>query len=72
MAQREILQLVERATDSLPEDFRTVFITRVIEGMSVEETAELLGHSARKPSRHYFIVLGSLSANNWTSRSVPC
>jgi RNA polymerase sigma-70 factor (ECF subfamily) len=43
MAQREILQLVERATDCLPEDFRTVFITRVIEGMSVEETAELLG-----------------------------
>jgi RNA polymerase sigma-70 factor (ECF subfamily) len=43
MAQREILQLVERATDNLPEIFRTVFVTRVIEGMSVEETAELLG-----------------------------
>jgi RNA polymerase sigma-70 factor, ECF subfamily len=43
MAQREILQLVERATDNLPEVFRTVFITRVIEGMSVKETAELLG-----------------------------
>ena len=42
MAQREILQLVERATDNLPEIFRTVFITRVIEGMSVEETANLL------------------------------
>jgi RNA polymerase sigma-70 factor (ECF subfamily) len=43
MAQREILQLVERATDSLPEMFRIVFVTRVIEGMSVEETADLLG-----------------------------
>ena len=43
MAQREILQLVERATDNLPEIFRAVFITRVIEGMSVEETADLLG-----------------------------
>ena len=43
MAQREILQLVERATDKLPEIFRIVFITRVIEGMSVEETADLLG-----------------------------
>ena len=43
MAQREILQLVERATDNLPEIFRIVFVTRVIEGMSVEETAELLG-----------------------------
>ncbi|HEY8007466.1 MAG TPA: RNA polymerase sigma factor [Methylocella sp.] len=42
MAQREILQLVERATDNLPEIFRIVFMTRVIEGMSVEETANLL------------------------------
>jgi RNA polymerase sigma-70 factor (ECF subfamily) len=43
MAQRQILQLVEQATDNLPEVFRLVFVTRVIEGMSVEETAELLG-----------------------------
>lgn len=43
MAQRQILEIVERATDSLPEVFRLVFITRVIEGLSVEETAELLG-----------------------------
>jgi RNA polymerase sigma-70 factor (ECF subfamily) len=43
MAQRQILQLVEQATDNLPEIFRLVFITRVIEGMSVEETSELLG-----------------------------
>ena len=42
MAQRQILQLVEEATDKLPENFRLVFITRVIEGMSVEETAEIL------------------------------
>jgi RNA polymerase sigma-70 factor, ECF subfamily len=42
MAQREILRLVERATDNLPEIFRIVFMTRVIEGMSVEETATLL------------------------------
>jgi RNA polymerase sigma-70 factor, ECF subfamily len=43
MAQRQILQLVEQATDDLPEVYRLVFVTRVIEGMSVEETAELLG-----------------------------
>jgi len=42
MAQREILRLVERATEALPEIFRTVFVTRVIEGMSVQATAELL------------------------------
>jgi len=43
MAQRQILQLVEQATDNLPEAFRLVFVTRVIEGMNVEETSELLG-----------------------------
>src|SRR6516162_5570927 len=42
MAQRQILQLVENATDALPEVYRMVFVTRVIEGMSVEETADLL------------------------------
>ncbi|RWA67448.1 RNA polymerase sigma factor [Mesorhizobium sp.] len=43
MAQRQILGLVERATDSLPDVYRTVFVARVIEGLSIEETAELLG-----------------------------
>ncbi len=42
MAQRQILRLVEQATDHLPQGFRSVFVARVIEGMSVEETAELL------------------------------
>ena len=43
MAQREILQLVEHATDNLPETYRIVFITRVIEGTSVEDTGKTLG-----------------------------
>ncbi len=43
MAQRQLLHLIEQATDNLPEAFRTVFIARLIEGMTVEETAELLG-----------------------------
>ena len=43
MAQREIRDVVEHAIDDLPEPFRLVFITRVIEGMNVEETAEILG-----------------------------
>ncbi|MCA6116163.1 RNA polymerase sigma factor [Bradyrhizobium sp. WSM 1738] len=42
MAQREIQAVVEHAVDELPEAFRLVFITRVIEGMNVEETAEIL------------------------------
>ncbi|MGJ4946080.1 RNA polymerase sigma factor [Bradyrhizobium sp. HKCCYLS1011] len=43
MAQRQIQELVEHAIDELPEPFRLVFIARVIEEMSIEETAELLG-----------------------------
>ncbi len=43
MAQREIQHVVEHAIDDLPEAFRIVFITRVIEGMNVEETAGILG-----------------------------
>ena len=43
MAQREIQHVVEHAIDELPDSFRIVFITRVIEGMNVEETAEILG-----------------------------
>ncbi len=42
MAQREIQTVVERAIDELPDAFRSVFIARVVEGMSIEETAELL------------------------------
>jgi RNA polymerase sigma-70 factor (ECF subfamily) len=43
MAQREIRVLLERAIDALPEAFRTVLVARLIEGMSIEETAELIG-----------------------------
>ena len=42
MAQREIQHVVEGAIDELPEPFRIVFITRVLEGMNVEETADIL------------------------------
>jgi RNA polymerase sigma-70 factor (ECF subfamily) len=42
MAQRQILKLVEETTDALPDVYRTVFVARVIEGLSIEETAELL------------------------------
>jgi len=43
MAQREIRALLERAIDKLPEAFRGVVVARLVEGMSVEETAELFG-----------------------------
>ena len=41
MEQQEIQHLVEQAIDDLPEAYRIVFITRVIEEMSVQETADL-------------------------------
>jgi RNA polymerase sigma-70 factor (ECF subfamily) len=43
MAQRQIQILIERAIDELPEMFRTVLVARLVEGLSVEATAELLG-----------------------------
>jgi RNA polymerase sigma-70 factor (ECF subfamily) len=43
MAQREIQRVVERAIDELPDVFRMVFVARVMEGMNIEETADLLG-----------------------------
>jgi len=41
MARSEIRDVLERSIDELPDAFRAVFIARIIEGMSVEETAEL-------------------------------
>ena len=42
MSRTEIRALLERAIDDLPPIFRTVFVLRDIEGLSVEETAEQL------------------------------
>ena len=38
----ELRRLLESAIDTLPDDFRTVFVMRAIEGMSIAETAEAL------------------------------
>src|SRR3954447_1491188 len=47
MAQREILALLESAIDALPEAFRIVLVARLIEGMTIEETAELFAISSQ-------------------------
>jgi RNA polymerase sigma-70 factor (ECF subfamily) len=39
----EVRRLLERAVDGLPEAYRTVFVMREIEQMSVDETASQLG-----------------------------
>jgi RNA polymerase sigma-70 factor (ECF subfamily) len=41
MARSEIRQVLERSIVVLPETFRGVFVARIVEGMSVEETAAL-------------------------------
>ncbi len=43
LARREIGRAIERAVDALPATFRSVFVLRVIEQLSIEETALSLG-----------------------------
>jgi RNA polymerase sigma-70 factor (ECF subfamily) len=38
----ELRAVLERKLDALPETFRTVFVLRCVEELSVEETAEVL------------------------------
>ncbi len=42
-ARREIRRLLEEAIDELPDVFRPVLVARDVDGLSVEETAEVLG-----------------------------
>jgi RNA polymerase sigma-70 factor (ECF subfamily) len=42
-ARREIRRLLEEAIDELPDAFRLVLVARDVDGMSVEETAQILG-----------------------------
>ena len=62
-ANAELRRLLERAIQRLPEQFRSAFVLREVEGLSVEETAEYLGipsatvktrdHRARNLLRSY-------------------
>lgn len=42
VAREQLRSLIEKAVADLPDNFRTVFVLREIEGLSVEETAEAL------------------------------
>ena len=46
-AQKQVRLLLEREIDALPDGFREVFVLRLVEEMSVAETAEVLGLSAQ-------------------------
>jgi DNA-directed RNA polymerase specialized sigma24 family protein len=43
VARRQIRRLLETAIDGLPGRFRLVLVARDVDGMSVEETADVLG-----------------------------
>jgi RNA polymerase sigma-70 factor (ECF subfamily) len=43
VAQHQIRRIVERAIEELPEAFRIVLVARLVEEMSVDDTANLLG-----------------------------
>ena len=43
VAREQLRQLIERSVAELPDNFRSVFVLREIEGLSVEDTADVLG-----------------------------
>jgi RNA polymerase sigma-70 factor, ECF subfamily len=54
LVRAELRKLLERRIDALPEDFRTVFVLRAVEELSVEETADCLGiPEATVRTRHF-------------------
>ena len=42
MGNEQTRALIERAIDTLPDDFRVAFVARMVEGLSIQETADLL------------------------------
>lgn len=54
LVRAEMRALLERKIDELPADFRTVFVMRSVEELSVEETAQCLGIAeATVRTRHF-------------------
>jgi RNA polymerase sigma-70 factor (ECF subfamily) len=54
LVRAEVRALLERKLDELPAVFRTVFVLRAVEELSVEETAQLLGiPEATVRTRHF-------------------
>lgn len=52
-ARQEIRLLIEAAIDALPRDFRTVFVLRALEGLSVSDTAACLGLNEQTVKTRY-------------------
>jgi RNA polymerase sigma-70 factor (ECF subfamily) len=56
----EVRKMVETKIDALPESFRTVFMLRAVEDMTVEETAEALGIPEATVRTRFFRARGLL------------
>jgi RNA polymerase sigma-70 factor (ECF subfamily) len=54
LVRAQVRELLERRLDDLPQAFRSVFVLRAVEELSVEETAQVLGiPEATVRSRHF-------------------
>jgi RNA polymerase sigma-70 factor (ECF subfamily) len=60
VARHDIRRILEHAIDNLPDEFRTVFVMRLIEEMSVEETASSLGLKPETVKTRLFRARGLL------------
>jgi RNA polymerase sigma-70 factor, ECF subfamily len=56
----QIRQLIEKKIDALPETFRTVFVLRALEELTVEETADCLNIPEATVRTRYFRAKGLL------------
>jgi RNA polymerase sigma-70 factor (ECF subfamily) len=56
----ELRRLIEASVDRLPESYRSVFIMRAVEGLSVEETAASLGISEANTKVRFLRARGLL------------
>jgi RNA polymerase sigma-70 factor (ECF subfamily) len=83
MARQELRTLLERAIDDLPDPFRAVFVARMVEGLTVQETAELFHirpetvktrvHRARKALRRSMEQqIGTSMADAFSFDGVRC
>jgi RNA polymerase sigma-70 factor (ECF subfamily) len=64
----EMRKLLEARIDTLPEAFRSVFVLRALEEMSVEETAAALGLNEATVRSRFFRARGLL--REWLSRDI--
>ena len=63
MARTEMRRLIERKIDELPEAYRTVFVLREVEDMTVDEAAAALGIPAPTVRSRLFRAKARLRAS---------